>query len=240
MPKVDSTLRPGLRPDHRLARHAVGGRAIIDAAEKLKADLEAGLRWRLDGRVYAGETIIDDTTALGGPRSTIIKTHTSFGYATQMVVLDDAGARRPRGRRARRRPRAQPGSWSRPDRGRDPHGPGLCADRGIACEDGMPVTFKMKEIGALRARDMPHMDVTLVEEPEPEGPLGAKGIGEIGLVPTAAAVASALAAFRRHPPHDAADEGLARRARDERRFPARKDVIENIRADARPPETVQT
>ena len=53
----------------------------------------------------------------------------------------------------------------------------------------------MKEIGVLRARDMPDVDVLLVEEPEPEGPMGAKGVGEIGLVPTAAAVASALEAF---------------------------------------------
>jgi xanthine dehydrogenase molybdenum-binding subunit len=34
-----------------------------------------------------------------------------------------------------------------------------------------------------------------VEEPQPEGPYGAKGVGEIGLVPTAAAVAGALASF---------------------------------------------
>ena len=42
---------------------------------------------------------------------------------------------------------------------------------------------------------MPAVEVILVEEPEPEGPFGAKGIGEIGLVPTAAAVAGALEAF---------------------------------------------
>jgi xanthine dehydrogenase molybdenum-binding subunit len=42
---------------------------------------------------------------------------------------------------------------------------------------------------------MPQVDVILVEEPEPEGPMGAKGVGEIGLVPTAAAVAGALEAF---------------------------------------------
>ncbi len=35
----------------------------------------------------------------------------------------------------------------------------------------------------------------LVEDPQPDGPLGAKGVGEIGLVPTAPAVASALYAF---------------------------------------------
>ena len=43
--------------------------------------------------------------------------------------------------------------------------------------------------------DMPQVQVTLVEDHEPEGPFGAKGVGEIGLVPTAAAVAGALEAF---------------------------------------------
>jgi xanthine dehydrogenase molybdenum-binding subunit len=42
---------------------------------------------------------------------------------------------------------------------------------------------------------MPRIEVTLVEEYEPEGPFGAKGIGELGLVPTAGAVAAALEAF---------------------------------------------
>jgi xanthine dehydrogenase molybdenum-binding subunit len=42
---------------------------------------------------------------------------------------------------------------------------------------------------------MPQVEVILVEDPEPEGPLGAKGLGEIGLVPTAAAVAGALEAY---------------------------------------------
>ena len=74
-------------------------------------------------------------------------------------------------------------------------GLGYALTEELRCENGMPVTFKLKEIGVLRARDMPHVDVILVEEPEPEGPMGAKGIGEIGLVPTAAAVASALQRF---------------------------------------------
>ena len=34
-----------------------------------------------------------------------------------------------------------------------------------------------------------------MEVPQPEGPYGAKGVGEIGLVPTASAVAGALHAF---------------------------------------------
>jgi xanthine dehydrogenase molybdenum-binding subunit len=42
---------------------------------------------------------------------------------------------------------------------------------------------------------MPEIEVIGVEVPDPHGPYGAKGVGEIGLVPTAAAVANALFQF---------------------------------------------
>jgi xanthine dehydrogenase molybdenum-binding subunit len=74
-------------------------------------------------------------------------------------------------------------------------GLGYALTEELRCENGMPVTSKLRDLGVLRARDMPIVDVILVEDPEPEGPMGAKGVGEIGLVPTAAAVASALEAF---------------------------------------------
>ena len=41
--------------------------------------------------------------------------------------------------------------------------------------------------------DVPPIETILVEVPDPEGPFGAKGVGEIGLVPMAGAVAGALA-----------------------------------------------
>ena len=40
--------------------------------------------------------------------------------------------------------------------------------------------------------DVPDIDVILVEDPEPEGPYGAKGIGEPALVPTAPAIFNAI------------------------------------------------
>jgi CO/xanthine dehydrogenase Mo-binding subunit len=40
--------------------------------------------------------------------------------------------------------------------------------------------------------DMPHMEVILVEDPDPNGPQGAKGVGEPGLVPTAPAILAAI------------------------------------------------
>ena len=42
---------------------------------------------------------------------------------------------------------------------------------------------------------MLRLDVLLVEVPQPRAPYGIKGVGEIGLVPTAGAVAAALRAF---------------------------------------------
>ena len=39
------------------------------------------------------------------------------------------------------------------------------------------------------------VDVILVESPEPNSPYGIKGVGEIGLVPTAGAVAAAFFSY---------------------------------------------
>jgi xanthine dehydrogenase molybdenum-binding subunit len=74
-------------------------------------------------------------------------------------------------------------------------GLGYALTEELPCENGAPVTSKLRDLGALRARDMPVVEVLLIEDSEPEGPYGAKGVGEIGLVPTAAAVAGALEAF---------------------------------------------
>ena len=40
--------------------------------------------------------------------------------------------------------------------------------------------------------DMPEIEVILVEDPDPNGPSGAKGVGEPGLVPTAPAILAAI------------------------------------------------
>lgn len=62
-------------------------------------------------------------------------------------------------------------------------------------KDGYLVSSKFKDLGILRANDMPEMEIIGIEEPDPVGPYGAKGIGEIGLVPTAAAIANAFFAY---------------------------------------------
>ncbi len=174
----------------------IAGRAVIDAAEKLKADLAAGRTLAdLVGRTYAGEIRIDDTTAAGQPKNGKIKTHTSYGFAAQVVALDEKGAvekviaAHDVGRAL------NPQQCEAQIQGAVHMGLGYALTEELPCKDGMPVTFKLRDIGVLRAQHMPEVEVILVEEPEPEGPFGAKGVGEIGLVATAGAVAGALAAF---------------------------------------------
>ena len=60
---------------------------------------------------------------------------------------------------------------------------------------GRPTNMTLRSLGILRAKDMPEVEVILVEEPQPRAPYGIKGVGEIGLVPTAGAVAAALHAI---------------------------------------------
>jgi selenium-dependent xanthine dehydrogenase len=170
----------------------LAGRAVVDAAEKLRSDLDRGATTEsLAGREYAGEVLIDDTNAIGaGP-----KTHTTFGFATQLCILDEQGrverivAAHDVGRAV------NPAFCEGQIEGAVHMGLGYALTEELPCPGGMPATFKLMEIGVLRATDMPPVDVILVEDPEPEGPFGAKGVGEIGLVPTAPAVAGALEAF---------------------------------------------
>jgi xanthine dehydrogenase molybdenum-binding subunit len=59
-------------------------------------------------------------------------------------------------------------------------------------ETGFPTNMTLRSLGIIRPKDVPHIDVELIEVPQPRSPFGIKGVGEIGLVPTAPAVAAAL------------------------------------------------
>ena len=194
-PKVDATYALDCGQTTGSRATLFGGRAVMSAAEKLHADLDRGKTLSdLIGEVYAADCLTEDTTALGAPVEKI-KTHTAFGYATQVCILSKDG------RLERFVAAHDVGRAVNPDlcagqiEGSIHMGLGYALTEELPCVDGMPVTFKLRDLGVLRARDMPEVDVILVEEHEPEGPCGAKGEGEIGLVPTAGAVAGALEAF---------------------------------------------
>jgi CO/xanthine dehydrogenase Mo-binding subunit len=72
-------------------------------------------------------------------------------------------------------------------------GLGLALTEELGVADGHIVQPSPREYGMLTALAVPGIHVSLVETIDPEGPFGAKGVGEAGLIPVAAAVANAVA-----------------------------------------------
>ncbi len=176
------------------------GHAIIDACKKLKEDLKTRKLSELEGREYAGEWICDWTTKLGASASEPI-THYSYAYAAQVVILNEAGkvekviAAHDAGRII------NPTLFEGQIEGSIHMGLGYALTEEFVQENGFPKSTRLRKCGILRAKETPEIEVIGVEVEDPHGPFGAKGVGEIGLVPTAGAVANALYQFdgvRRH------------------------------------------
>ena len=144
---------------------------------------------------HHGEYLVDWTDKLGDPTVTNPTIHSCFSYAAQMVVIDRATgdidevvAVHDVGRAVN--PLLVEGQVE----GSVHMGLGyaLSEDFPADRETAMPTATTLRQLGILRAGDMPRVRVRLVEVPQPRSPYGIKGVGEIGLVPTAPAVASAL------------------------------------------------
>ena len=170
------------------------GNAIIDGAKKFKDDLKENTLKDLTGKVYSGKYLIDWTTKPGEKVDKVI-THFAYGYAAQLVILNDEGeiekviAAHDAGKII------NPTLFEGQIEGAVHMGLGYALSEDLPMKDGYLISTKMKDLGILRAKDMPEVVVKGVEVKDPVGPYGAKGVGEIGLVPTAAAVANALYQF---------------------------------------------
>ncbi|MCA9972634.1 MAG: molybdopterin-dependent oxidoreductase, partial [Anaerolineales bacterium] len=170
------------------------GNALIDACKGLKHDLETYTLAELVGRTYRGEWVVDWTTKPGALVDKVY-THYSYSYATQLVTLDDDGqidkvvAAHDAGKIF------NPTLFEGQLEGSIHMGLGYAISEDLAMEGGRPKSTRLRQMGILRAKEMPELEVIGVEVPDPYGPYGAKGVGEIGLVPTAGAVANALYQF---------------------------------------------
>lgn len=60
---------------------------------------------------------------------------------------------------------------------------------------GVPHSLGLRDLGIVSAKHTPKIDVILIEVPDEVGGYGAKGVGEIGCVATAPAVAAALHSY---------------------------------------------
>ena len=71
-------------------------------------------------------------------------------------------------------------------------GLGYALSEELPMENGHLKTKRYSRLGIPRIKDIPEIVVKMVEVEDPLGPYGAKGVGEIGNIPTAGAVANAL------------------------------------------------
>jgi xanthine dehydrogenase molybdenum-binding subunit len=71
-------------------------------------------------------------------------------------------------------------------------GLGYALSERLVVEGGQVLTQTFMDYAILRAADMPELVVHLVESVDAEGPFGAKGLGESGVIPVSAAVANAI------------------------------------------------
>ncbi len=172
------------------------GNAIIDACRALKADLSAHSLEQLVGREYRGRWSCDWTTKPGTERDgQPVNTHYSYSYATQVVIVGADGqvekviAAHDAGRIV------NPTLFEGQIEGSLHMGLGYALTEALELEGGRPKSTRLGKCGVLRAKQMPELQVIGIEVPDEFGPYGVKGVGEIGLVPTAGAVANALWAY---------------------------------------------
>ena len=184
-------------------------RVVVDTSRELGAGQTTGSRGTLmaagsiadacriadeDGRQvdkdYVGEYRVDWTSSLeSGVENPVI--HSTFAYAAQLVIMDGAEiekvvAAHDVGRAV------NPMLCEGQIEGAVHMGLGYALSEDFPTDDaGIPTNMTLRSLAIIRPKDMPEIEVILVEEPQPDSPYGIKGIGEIGLVPTAGAVAAA-------------------------------------------------
>jgi len=170
---------------------SIVGNSIANASLQLKEDLKTKSLNELTGNIYKGEWVCNWTTKPEDDVKEII-THYSYSYATQVVVLNDEGeidtvyAAHDAGKII------NPGLFEGQIEGSIHMGLGYALSENLELDNCVPKSTKLRKCGILRAKETPKMEVIGVEVPDPHGPYGVKGVGEIGLVPTAPAVANAF------------------------------------------------
>ncbi len=184
---VDSTRELG-------AGQTTGSRGTLmgagSVAEACKAARAGGCEIGVD---YEGEYRVDWTNSLSeGLEHPII--HSTFGYAAQVVILERETGEIEQVVAAHDVGRAvNPLLCEGQIEGAVHMGLGYALTEGFPSDEtGRPLNTTLRSLDIIRPKDMPPVEVILVESPQPNSPYGIKGVGEIGLVPTAGAVAAAI------------------------------------------------
>ena len=178
------------------AGQTTGSRGTLMGAGAVKAACDVARAGGCEvGVDYEGEYRVDWTHHLGEPGVEHPTIHSTFGYATQLVVVERVTGKIERVLAAHDVGRAvNPQLCEGQIEGSVHMGLGYALTEDFPADPvtAVPTNMTLRSLGILRPKDVPPIDVILVESPQPDSPYGIKGVGEIGLVPTAGAVAAAL------------------------------------------------
>ena len=184
---VDTTRELGAGQTTGSRGTLMGAGSVQDAC---RVALEDGCKPNID---YVGEYRVDWTNSLEeGVENPII--HSAFGYAAQLVIADKESGKIERVVAVHDVGRAiNPTLVEGQIEGAVHMGLGYALTEEFPTdEQAMPTNMTLRSLGILRPKDIPEIEAVIVEAPQPDAPYGVKGVGEIGLVPTAGAVAAAF------------------------------------------------
>jgi len=169
------------------------GNSVIAAAQKLKADSEGRVLADLVGKEYFAHFVVDWTTDHNVDGE--IVSHFSYSYATHLAVLDQDGKLQTIHAAHDGGKIINPILYEGQIEGGVVMGIGYALSEKLPLKDGRLTSERMSKLGLPKAKDVPEIKAIGVECADPMGPFGAKGIGEIGTIPTAAAIANAYCRF---------------------------------------------
>lgn len=195
MERPDTVRTPDSETTTASRQSIFSGEAIRRACAGLREDIDKGIPWNeLEGREYYGE-YLGKTDPMGSDKANPIS-HVGYGYAAEVVELDE------KGKVAKVTSAFDLGQVVNPQtaegqiEGGVVMGMGYALTENFALEDGF-VKAKYSNLGLLDATKIPEFENMFVQAKEiHEGvAFGIKGIGELSTIPIAPAIAGAYYAY---------------------------------------------
>ena len=188
LPNTETTPDSGASTASR--QTTITGEAVRMAAVKLREALDAHTLAELEGQVFLA-THDPHTDPIGAPGVKYPRSQICYGYAANLVVLAEDGtvekiyAAHDVGRCINRL------NVEGQIEGGVVMSMGYALTEDFPLRDGFLQNRKFGMLGLFRATEVPPIEITIIEKSTDPLTYGAKGVGEIATIPTAAALAAA-------------------------------------------------
>jgi selenium-dependent xanthine dehydrogenase len=184
----DTALTPDSGTSTASRQTVITGETTRQAGLKLAADLSEKPLEALEGREYYAE-FVGVTDPMGSDKPNPVS-HLAYGYAAQVVILGEDGKVKKVVAAHDVGHAINPSNAEGQIEGGVVMGLGYGLTENPKIQGGKP-TVNYGKLGLFRAKDTPEIETILIEKNPAELAYGAKGVGEIPLIPTAPAAQGA-------------------------------------------------